>query len=238
MFLKGNRRSVERIVLYCFLFRLIHSRPCEYAVLTGTPFHICGFDVAQTSAHRMRPATLNCHVGATLLLRSLAAKEPKARSEARALLDHTVNGLQAATVEHIAAVAWHLDEKSTDIQGLTRTPCDKIQVKLVEESQFEETSDLQTLIEEDHHRGLQRGTKRAILSGAGAFSGNLTQQRNDPHLHLGPLSWILFAHGGFALWEKSTLCCQTRNYRQICNRMCFLVTGTWRRRDLLVYQRV
>lgn len=68
-------------------------------------------------------------------------------------------------------------------------------MKLVEESQFEETSDLQTLIEEDHHRGLQRGTKRAILSGAGAFSGNLTQQRNDPHLHLVPLSWILFVDG-------------------------------------------
>lgn len=143
----------------------------------------------------MRPATLNCQVGAVLLLRSLAAKEPQARAEARALLDHTVNLLQAATVERIAAVAWHLDEKSADNQGLTRTPCDKIQVKVVEESQSEETSGLQNLIEEDRHRGLLRGTKRAILSGAGAFSGNLTQQRCDPHLYLGPRSWVLLAHG-------------------------------------------
>ena len=42
----------------------------------------------------------------------------------------------------------------------------------------------------------------------------------------------------FGLWEKRPLCCQTRNYRQICNHMCFLVTGTSTRRDQLVSQSV
>ena len=45
-------------------------------------------------------------------------------------------------------------------------------------------------------------------------------------------------NASFALWKKHSFCRATRNYMQFCNRMCLLVTGTWRRRDLLVYKRV
>ena len=34
--------------------------------------------------------------------------------------------------------------------------------------------------------------------------------------------------------KKNWFCHATRNYRQFCNRMCLLLTGTWRRRDQLV----
>ena len=41
----------------------------------------------------------------------------------------------------------------------------------------------------------------------------------------------------FGLWKKNWFChAATRNYMQFCNRMCLLLTATWRRRDLLVYQ--
>ena len=41
----------------------------------------------------------------------------------------------------------------------------------------------------------------------------------------------------FGLWKKTWFChAATRNYMQFCNRMCLLLTATWRRRDLLVYQ--
>ena len=110
----------------------------------------------------------------------------KTCSEARALLSHTVDTLQATTVEHIATTAWLLDETVADDHGIVRTPQDKIQIKLVEEGQCEETpmKDLPTLVE-GNRRGARRGTKRAILSGAAAFSGNITQQRSEPRLHLG-----------------------------------------------------
>ena len=42
-------------------------------------------------------------------------------------------------------------------------------------------------------------------------------------------------NASFALWKTNSFCRATRNYIQFCNRMCLLVTGTWRRRDLLVY---
>ena len=45
-------------------------------------------------------------------------------------------------------------------------------------------------------------------------------------------------NASFALWETNSFCRATRNYMQFCNRMCLLVTGTWRRRDLLVSGRV
>ena len=66
----------------------------------------------------------------------------------------------------------------------------------VEEGQCEETpmKDLPTLVEEGNHRGARRGTKRDILSGAGAFSGSIAQ-RSEPRLHLGQHSWILLARG-------------------------------------------
>ena len=42
----------------------------------------------------------------------------------------------------------------------------------------------------------------------------------------------------FGLWKKTWFSHATRNYRQFCNRMCLLLTGTWRRRDLLVSRKV
>ena len=42
----------------------------------------------------------------------------------------------------------------------------------------------------------------------------------------------------FRALEKNSFCRATRNYMQLGNRMCWLVTGTWRRRDLLVSGRV
>ena len=42
----------------------------------------------------------------------------------------------------------------------------------------------------------------------------------------------------FGLWKKTWLCHATRNYRRFCNRMCLVLTGTWRRRDLLVSGKV
>ena len=38
-------------------------------------------------------------------------------------------------------------------------------------------------------------------------------------------------NASFALCKTNSFCRATRNYMQFCNRMCLLVTGTWRRRD-------
>ena len=63
-FLWNFRPRLVRLYLYCFLFETMW----KCSLNRGTPYRVCGFDVAQTSAHQMRPATLNCQVGAVLLL--------------------------------------------------------------------------------------------------------------------------------------------------------------------------
>ena len=65
--------------------------------------YICGFDVAQTSNEASnfelpgRSSTASAQSG---------TEGEKTCSEARALLSHTVDTLQATTVEHIATTAW------------------------------------------------------------------------------------------------------------------------------------
>ena len=53
------------------------------------------------------------------------------------------------------------------------------------------------------------------------------------HLHTQQTRKAAKKNVSFALWKTNSFCRATRNYMQFCNRMCLLVTGTWRRRDLV-----
>ena len=55
-------------------------------------------------------------------------------------------------------------------------------------------------VDELGHCDLARGTKRAVLSGGGAFNGFLTQCRHNPQLELPGGSWILTALPD--IWKK------------------------------------
>ena len=110
------------------------------------------------------------------------------------MLRNTMKILQRDTVTQIRDMAWDVKEKENE-DCLQRSPQDKISIHPREDATKPETpmAELTKMHEEPRHTGVRRGTKRSLLAGAGKFSGERSQRRWDPHLCLGPRSWVL--HG-------------------------------------------
>ena len=110
------------------------------------------------------------------------------------MLRNTMKIPQRDTVTQIRDMAWEVKEKENE-DCLQRIPQDKISIHLSEDATKPETpmAELTKMHEEPRHTGVRRGTKRSLLAGAGKFSGELSQQRWDPHLCPGPRSWALHA---------------------------------------------
>ena len=180
-----------------------------------------GIDVTQTTSAAMKPATVNCQVGAALLMRAHCAAASADREKALRALHVLVDQLCRDTVEHLKCVAWGLPDRTRKVPKersqrlvdlppsreevreaaaaasqveVARTPQHLVAISLTSDNPPE--TDLNSLtkhIEEKQHAHLCQGTKRALLGGGGAFNGSLTQQRNDPHLTLAGGAWVLFA---------------------------------------------
>ena len=180
-----------------------------------------GFDITQTTAEAMKPATVNCQVGAALLMRAHCAANPADRTQALRALRLLINQLRCDTVEHMKCTAWGLPDRArktpkdrchrlqesapsreqtreaavaatqSDVQ---RTPQHLARITLASDFPVESNvANLSAQVKERRHGHLQQGTKRALLAGGGAFNGALTQQRADPHLTLAGGAWVLFA---------------------------------------------
>ena len=71
-----------------------------------------GFDITQTTAEAMKPATVNCQVGAALLMRAHCAANPADRTQALRALRLLLNQLRCDTVEHMKCTAWGLPDRT------------------------------------------------------------------------------------------------------------------------------
>lgn len=161
----------------------------------------------------MRYATLNAQVAAALYLRCLASPNEAAKKEAMAMLRNTMKILQRDTVTQIRDMAWEVKEKENE-DCLQRIPQDKISIHPSEDATKPETpmAELTKMHEEPRHTGVRRGTKRSLLAGAGKFSGELSQQRWDPHVCLGPRSCLLHAQADPA---QSFKACVKKGFKTI-----------------------
>ena len=151
----------------------------------------------------MRPATVNAQVAAMLMLRAAAFEDEEDREAAQAELRWAVEGWQKLTAQGIASESWGLGAKAAKRAGAAqRVPQERISVECPGRAAGEEETSLQLLtqLQDTSQESLWEGTRSALLSGACRYNGSLAQQWRDPHLALGPNSWIL--HASADVWSR------------------------------------
>ena len=139
----------------------------------------------------LRKATVRHCVGTAWGL----AKEKALSPPASALKHLTV----AQQCREVCAHAAEAEEENT---RLKRVPASTIRVQHSSGTDEPATDmdRLTTMVEEQGHCDLARGTKRALVGGGGALNGLLAQLRYDPQLELPGGSWILTALPD--IWKK------------------------------------
>ena len=94
--------------------------------------------ITQSSQRRMKPATMNAQVAATLMLRAAAFADPEQREAAQHELRCAVAGWQALSVEAAAKQAWGLGAKAAQqAKAARRAPQQGIKVECPSDEEAE-----------------------------------------------------------------------------------------------------